>query len=306
MRIGILEGTDFSDHAIKSLKKIGSVDVFDPSKSDIASFLKDKEVLFVRLKWYLNEELLEGAKNLKYICSPTTGSNHIDLSYLESKNITLISLKGESAFLSNIRATPEHTFGLVLALLRKYKFVFSRAPEFKERDAYKGEEIYRKRVGIIGFGRVGTLMARYLEAFNAEVSFVDIRPDIQTSIKRYDTLKLLIENNDIIILSCNYTKENEKMMNKDVLKWMKDKYFINTARGELVDEDALIEYLESDHFKGVALDVLANETGTHNLSRIRALTHDKNVILTPHISGATVESMATTEEFIVKKLENYI
>ena len=304
MQIGILECNQFSKKAISTLESVGKVELFDESKNNLAEFLSDKDVIFVRLKHFLGKSLLSSAKQLRYICSPTTGHNHIDNEYLDSRGIELISLKGENKFLNSIRATPEHTFGLVLALLRNYKFSFcDNQKSFKDRELLKGYEIYKKYIGIIGLGRVGKIISEYFICFGANVDFYDIL-DVEYSdkINKVDSLDTLINNNDIIILCASYSNENIAMIGNNQLDLMRDKYFINTARGELVDEDDLLQKVESNHFKGLAVDVLSGENGSHKLNMIRELSKSKNIIITPHIAGATYESMSRTEEFIATKV----
>ena len=92
------------------------------------------------------------------------------------------------------------------------------------------------------------------------------------------------------------------MISENLLELMKGKYFVNTARGELVNEPALLKKVQSNHFQGLAIDVLSNENGCHNLNKLRKLSRLRNVIITPHIAGATYESMSRTEEFIASKL----
>jgi D-3-phosphoglycerate dehydrogenase / 2-oxoglutarate reductase len=304
LQIGILESNDFSNTAFNLLKKIGDISMYDENENSIAEFIEDKEVLFIRLKYYLNSTNLKSAHKLKYICSPTTGHNHLDINCLNENNIQLVSLKGEVDFLSNIRATPEHTFGLTLSLLRNYKFVYSENKDFSQRDDYKGNELYKKKIGIIGYGRVGKIISKYFLAFESDIGFFDTDENIKNhkDVVRYENIETLITNSDIIILTASYSVENENMINKDLIALMKHKYFINTARGELIDEKYLIEKIQLDYFNGVALDVLKNETSENNLLLLKELSKNKNIITTPHIAGATYESMYATEEFIVKKL----
>jgi len=308
MQIGILECNQFSEKAIATLELAGKVELFDEKKSNLSEFLTDKDVIFVRLKYFLGESLLGCARQLQYICSPTTGHNHIDIRYIESRGIKLISLKGETSFLNTIRATPEHTFGLVLALLRNYKLSFcDNQKSFEDRELLKGYEIYQKKIGIIGLGRVGRIISEYFICFGASVDFYDIL-DVEYSdkVNKVDSLDTLINSNDIIILCASYSNENIAMIGNNQLDLMRDKYFINTARGELVDEDDLLQKVESNHFKGLAVDVLSGENGSHKLGVIRRLSKFKNIIITPHIAGATYESMSRTEEFIVKRLISLI
>ena len=300
MQIGILEPRHFSKSAITKLKKYGDVSLHTNVNFD--EFLADKEVLFIRLKYQMDSVFFEKAKKLKYICSPTTGLNHVDLVEANKRNIKIICLKGETEFLSTIRATPEHTFGLLLSLLRNYKKAFLNTNnENWNRDLHKGFEVYKKTIGIIGMGRVGKILTKYITAFGGEVLYVDV--DIVNGLenaKKLDTLDKLIEQSDIIFLTASYSEENEKMINKHIIDLMKNKYFINTARGELVDEEYLMSMVLKNHFSGVALDVISNETDiqNNNLKKFLPLCDTHNFILTPHIAGATYESMWRTEEFI--------
>jgi D-3-phosphoglycerate dehydrogenase / 2-oxoglutarate reductase len=303
MQIGILEPNQFSEKAITSLEKLGTVKIFN-EKDDLSKFLTDKHVIFVRLKYFLNKEMLNCATQLAYVCSPTTGHNHIDRDYLDLRGIKLISLKGEVSFLNTIRATPEHTFGLVLALLRNYKISFcDMQKNFKDRELLKGFEIYQKNIGIIGLGRVGRIISEYFTCFGAKVSFFDIKEVTHsTKINKANSLEELVNNNDVIILCASYSINNINMISENLLELMKGKYFVNTARGELVNEPALLKKVQSNHFQGLAIDVLSNENGCHNLNKLRKLSRLRNVIITPHIAGATYESMSRTEEFIASKL----
>jgi len=305
MQIGIMESKDFSSKAIEELQKIGQVLCY--KDKDLDDFLQSKEILFIRLKYYIDIDFLEKAKKLKYICTPTTGLNHIDLEVCKKKGIKVISLKNESSFLTTIRATPEHTFGLVLSLLRNYKTAFLNDDNQKwDRDKYKGYELYGKTVGIIGLGRVGKILANYFKAFDSEILFYDIDEMVTSSVARKkDSIEKLIDKSDIIILSASYFPQNHQFFHKDYIDLLKDKYFINTARGELVDEKYLISKIKDNYFKGIAIDVIQNETHKDNiLNELLRLTFKRNLIVTPHIGGATYESMWKTEEFIVKKLIN--
>lgn len=305
MQVGILEPQDFSNEAISLLKKVGPVKFF--TGRDIKNFVKDKEVLFIRLNYFIGGDLLAAASKLKFICTPTTGLNHLDLKEIKKRKIKIISLKGEIKFLSNVRATPENAFALMLSLLRNYKGAFLNEKNKEwNRDKYKGHEVYEKQVGIIGFGRVGKILARYFSAFGASVFFYDTNKEIKPIFraKKVSSIKDLIKKTDIIFLAAAYTSANEKFFDKKYIDLLKNKYFINVARGELIDENYLLKKIKANFFKGIALDVIDKENGQNKLSQFLKLTHGRNFILTPHISGATYESMAKTEIFIAKKLLN--
>lgn len=303
MQIGILEPFGFSQKAIDKLKHIGQVECFDGNDLDV--FVRDKEVLFIRLGHYIDNNFLDRADKLRYLCTPTTGFNHINMDSVFERNVAVVSLKGENDFLAQIRATPEHAFGLALALLRNYKYAFIKSDMVEwNRDAYKGEELFGNTVGIIGFGRIGHILAKYFCCFGVEVYYYDIDPSIPETghAKRIDTLEELLRLANIIIMAASYSKSNRRFFDKRYIDLLEDKYFVNISRGELIDEEYLIEKIKKSYFKGVALDVIANENISNNMSKFIALAGDRHLILTPHIGGATYESMKKTEEFIADKL----
>ena len=301
MHIGILEKTNFSKSAISRMGVNNEInDLTDWIHSPVIR--EDIDVLFVRLKYYLGEQVLKFFPNLKIICSPTTGLNHIDLGYLDRKEIRLISLKGQTEFLKNIRATPEHTLGLIISLFRNYRAAFN--PQLVvDRDYLRGKEVFDTRFGLIGMGRVGNVLSNYLSAMGGKVSYYD--PFVnRSSHSKISSLQELIESNECIVLCCNHTTNNSNLIDENLLLKMKNKYFINTARGELVNQAALLNLIEKDFFAGVALDVIAEETadGLVEMRKAFVQMNSKNIIFTPHMAGATFESMIKTENFIVEEL----
>ena len=303
MQIGILEPQDFSEVVKASLKKLGNVSLFAGDK--LSEFIADKDILFIRLVYLIDKEFLIHARNLKYVCSPTTGLNHIDLEECERIGIKIISLKEEKNFLFNIRATPEHTFGLSLSLLRNYKKAFLNQQNNKwSKEIYIGSELYENNIGIIGFGRVGRILAKYFEAFGAKVFFFDKNDAIKevNGAVKMSCIEDVINNSNVIILSASYLKSNKFFFGQKYIDLLKNKYFINTSRGELIDEEYLMSKIEQSFFKGVAIDVISNEQSNNNLEMLLKLSAKHNLIVTPHISGTTYNSIHKTEEFILRKL----
>lgn len=307
MQVGLLEPDRFDPSAIARLQAMGhTVVAFDGR--DLRQFLKPVEVLFVRLAHQIDAAFLAQAPALRYLCSPTTGHVHLDEPGLAARGIRIVSLRGEQAFLETIRATPEHTFGLILALLRRYRGAFSHVDAGGwDRDLFRGEELYGQKVGIIGLGRVGFRVASYCEAFGAQISYVDTK-EVKASKdwQRLTGVRQLVEANRVIVLCASYANGAAPVLGRAEIAAMRGRYLVNTARGELVDEQALLEAVEGDALEGVATDVLSHETGAHLLSRWNAAAAGRNVIVTPHIGGATFTAMARTENFIVGKLAHIL
>ncbi len=307
MQVGLLEPDRFDPSAIARLRQMGHVVVpFDGN--NLTEFLKPVQVLFARLAYPIDGVFLARAPALRYLCSPTTGHAHMDEDALAGRGIRIVSLRGEQAFLETIRATPEHTFGLILALLRRYRGAFSHVDAGGwNRDLFRGEELYGQKVGIVGLGRVGFRVASYCEAFGAQVSYFDTK-EVKAAAgwQSLPGVLQLIEANRIILLCASYTNGTAPVFGSEQIAAMRGRYLVNTARGELVDEDALLKAIEADVLEGVAIDVLSHETGAHQLQRWNAAAAGRNIVVTPHIGGATFTAMARTESFIVGKLEKIL
>lgn len=311
LRILVAEGRDFSIQAVALLQKVGILTVSDLDRSGLLAAVQDFDILWVRLRNRIDEEIMGLAKQLRIIATPTTGLNHIDLKTAEKRGITVLSLRGEDEFLNRIRATAELTVGLTISLLRKIPAASQHAIACKwNRDLFKGTEISEKIVGIVGYGRLGKIVAKYFLAFGANVLVAD--PYVQkievNQGEQLVPMTTLLSNADIISLHVNLTDATKKMFDRHLFQSMKPgAYFINTARGELVEEAALLSALESGQLAGAALDVLCGELDKIFQKNILIKYAEKNdnLILTPHIGGCTTESMAKTEEFLARKVVGF-
>ncbi|MAT10455.1 MAG: hypothetical protein CMM02_05530 [Rhodopirellula sp.] len=303
MKIGILEPDNFNTSAINFLQKRDSVKLYDGT--GIQDFLIDLDALFIRLKYKIDSSFLKSAQKLKYICSPTTGHTHIDEKITKNKNIKLITLRGEKDFLSTIRATPEHTFGLILSILRNYKECFLHTQSGGwDRDKFRGEELFGNTVGIIGLGRVGFQVAEYCESFGAKVSYYDIYKEVnaKNAWTKQTSVLSLIKGSRIIVLCASFVNGEKPILNRNEIDYLENKFFVNTARGELVDEGYLIKFIKENKILGIGIDVIFDELNQSSLNSWVNVARNRNVSLTPHIGGATDVSMHKTELFIAQKL----
>jgi D-3-phosphoglycerate dehydrogenase len=306
VRIGILEPDGFSVVARARLEKLGDVIVFEGG--GLSAFLQDKQVLFVRLRTRIDGDFLALARKLRVLCSPTTGLTHIDLEALAARRVQLLSLKGEAKFLERIRATPEHAVGLLIALLRNYRIAFQcGAEEHWDRDRCRGEELFGMQVGIAGFGRVGRRIAHYLCGFEAEVGWFDpyVSEDYSGT-TRYNSLTELISSSRAVVLAASYELGSRPLIDAELVAALAGKYFVNVARGELVDDAALRVAVKSGQLAGCAVDVISDEYNVDARRRWREVAQAGNTIVTPHIAGATYNSMRATEEFLVQKLADHL
>lgn len=300
MNILIAECRNFSEEAAHLLSQAGSLRQADLARHELAYHLDDVDVLWVRLRHRIDESLLEHAPRLKVVVTPTTGLTHVDLDALERRGIRLLCLRGETDFLSDVRATAEHTIALMLALLRSLPAAVAHVSDGGwSRDLFRGHELYGKKVGIVGYGRLGRIVARYLMAFEAEVLITD--PALGGIGLPLNTV---LARSDIVTLHVDYTPDKHQFFSRECFSRMRHaSWFINTSRGELVDEAALLAALRSGRLAGAAHDVLEGEGTSEDTlpAVVQYANMHGNVIVTPHIGGCTYESMQKTEMFLARK-----
>lgn len=311
MKIAITESENFSSEAINLLSKIGEVIALDCESLDVfIDNCKESEAIFIRLKFRIDKRVIDSLPRLKFILSATTGTDHIDVPYFLQKGGEIICLKGETKFLETIPSTAEHTWGLLLALLRRIPSSFDHVKQgYWNRNLFKGNNLKNKKIAILGMGRVGKQVARYAECFDMEVGFYDI-VDKNVVYKKFETAAALFQWADIISIHIPLNEANINYIDKDLIDYAKTGIvLINTSRGGVWNENAIAENLFTNKIYGVAVDVLVDEFDAAKITANPLTTLAKkgyNIIITPHISGATFESMAMTEDFIAQKFVNRI
>jgi D-3-phosphoglycerate dehydrogenase len=274
--------------------------------------LKDISVIFAPLGYFFGEDIFFNAPNLKVIATNTTGVPHIDMESAASRGIHVISLKDEKEFLDTITPTAELTMGLIINITRNVIPAIKSVLDGKwSRWEFGGQAMLsRMSLGIVGLGRLGKMVARYAAAFGMNVSYYDpfITHEPQWAYARIESMEQLVSQSDIVTVHIPMNEENRYLFNKNVFhKFKKGSYFINTARGEVVDSEALIESLENGIIKGAALDVLDGEFEPDFSNRVLlhplvqyARTHD-NLIITPHIAGSTEDAWHLTQRHVIEQ-----
>jgi D-3-phosphoglycerate dehydrogenase len=218
----------------------------------------------------------------------------------------VVSLKGEVEFLRSVRATAELTVALAFALMRRIPNAVQsvRSGEW-DRDLFRGHELFGKTVGIVGLGRLGTLAAGYFKAFGMNVLGYDIRSDFPVKVAdRVATLTELLQRSDVVTLHVAYDLSTRHLIGKPQIDTMPSHaVLINTSRGGVVDETALLSALQHGRIAGAALDVLDGEPDINkNHPLIEYATKHDNLLITPHVGGNTVESFIKTEMFLAEKV----
>lgn len=316
MNILFTEPYRHSPKALRTYSSMGRIFELDKVKKNsirAKKIFKDTQILVIR-NFIVDKKFIDSLPNLKMVVSPTTGVNHIDTNYLKKKGIKVISLKGRTGFLKNITSTADHTMALVLALLHHLPWSFDEVKKGNwPRNEFIGNQLKGKTLGILGYGRLGKIVARYAKAFWMKVVACDPYVSLKT-MKKHGVEKVsmsgLFKESDVVSIHASLTEETQSFVGEKFLKLMKkDAVLINTARGEIIKGDALFRALKKGWIKGAAIDVLRDERRDGSHLRNNKLWHyarsHKNLIICPHIGGTTVEAMEATEIFVAELAKKY-
>jgi D-3-phosphoglycerate dehydrogenase len=312
IRLLLAEKSSFSQRGIEALGDLGQLDALDLTQSELTNRVGNYDVLVVRLGLRVNAEVLAAGKRLQAVVTPTTGLDHIDSMIARQRGIAVLSLKGERDFLDKVVGTAEHTMALMLSLLRHIPFAFDavKCNEWR-RDLYRGRELCERRLGILGYGRLGSIVARYALVFGMHVYVYDpYISDAPPPIKRCSSLEELLSQAEVLTIHVPLNEETEGLLGARELALLPvEAAIVNTSRGAIINEDALLVALESGRLAGAALDVICHEelvgTGVTNPLLDYARAHT-NLVITPHIGGATYESVEKADLFIVGKLRRFL
>lgn len=282
---------------------------FTSTKQEVESTIESYHGIVIRSRFKIDKTFLDKATNLKFIARVGAGLESIDCDYAIAKGIHLIA-----AAEGNANAVGEHALGMLLSLFNNLNKANKeiKSGEWK-REANRGYELEGKTIGIIGYGNMGKSFAKKLSGFDVKVLCYDILPNVGDSNATQVTLDELQGHADVLSLHTPWTPETDKMVNKDFISTFKKPFWlINTARGNSVVTDDLMEALQSGKIKGAGLDVLEYEKlSFENLfeeekpKAFEYLLQAENVLLTPHIAGWTFESHQKLAQTIVDKIKSF-
>lgn len=262
----------------------------------------------------VNKELLDALKeaNINCISTRTVGFNHIDLNYAKKLGIRVCNAKYPP------NGVAEFTVMLMLIALRKYKpAMWRQGVNDYSLSGLQGKELGQCTVGIIGTGRIGQAVLKNLTGFGCKLIAYDPYP--QESVQKiadYVDIDTLFKTSDIVSLHVPFTEDNRYMINADnIAKMKKGVLIVNASRGELVDIDALIEAIESEHVGAVAMDVIEDEVGIYHQRRINDIIKNRkmaylrqfpNVVLTQHMAFYTNVNVDSMVECSIQGIKEII
>ena len=265
------------------------------------------DAVLVRFNTKVGSNIFGKESNIKAVISPATGLDHIDMKSAKLNGVKVFHLRGKKRFLKGVSGTAELSVGLMLSVMRKIPQSFSAVKNgIWDTGPFRGNEVAGKTLGVIGCGRLGSKVSRTAVSLGMKVIAYDpyisrFPSGVEVKSSQLD----LLSNADIVSLHVPLLDETKHLISHNEVSQMKTGVvIINTSRGAIIKTSALLNGLNSKHILSAALDVVEDEHlmkgATHPLVEY-ACKHD-NLLITPHIGGATFESVEKTDLFI---LENY-
>jgi D-3-phosphoglycerate dehydrogenase len=285
--VKVLVKEKIADSGVELLRSQFEVDLgLEMSNQELEQKIGDYDAILIRSATQMTPELIELARNLKVIGRAGTGVDNVDIPAATRRGIIVANAPE-----SNSVAAAEHTLALALALFRNVPQAHGSLVEGRwDRAKYKGAELYGKTLGVIGFGRIGQLVAKRAQSFDMDVvafdKFVSAERFKELGVEGLDSIEEVLGRADLVTLHTPKTPETIGMINAETIAAMKDgARVVNCARGELIDLDALTAGLESGKLGGAALDVFPSEPFTEHPIFSRS-----DVVVTPHLGASTAEA----------------
>ena len=305
IKVLLLEKLDKSAKDI-FIKEGYDVETFDGSLSEeeLISKIKNVSILGIRSKTYISKKVIDSAKRLLSIGAFCIGTNQIDLDECKKAGITVFN-----APYSNTRSVVEIVIGQIINLMRS---IVDKSNDLHQgiwrKDSINSNEIRNKVIGIIGYGNIGSQLSVICESLGMRVIYYDIVDKLSIgNAKKYNTLKSLLKESDIVSLHVDGRDENTNLIGKREFELMKkNSILINYSRGNIVDTKALKENLINNKLMGAALDVFPREPLNNKEKFESSLRGIKNLILSPHIGGSTKEAQKNIGTYVPVKVIDFI
>ncbi|WP_296708471.1 phosphoglycerate dehydrogenase [Rhodoblastus sp.] len=305
IRVLLLEG--IHESAVALFNAAGYTNVTRLTKAldgeALREALQGVHIVGIRSRTKLTEEVFEAAGRLIAVGCFSVGTNQVNLNSARVRGIPVFN-----APFSNTRSVAELVIGEIVMLLRR---IFPRSVSAHEggwdKSANDSLEVRGKILGIVGYGNIGSQLSMLAESMGMKVIFFDITDKLRHgNTEPCDTLEELLGQADVVSLHVPETPQTRNMMGEAQFRAMKKgAYFINNARGTVVDIDALAQAIKDKHLRGAAIDVFPKEPGSNAEKFVSPLQGLDNVILSPHIGGSTEEAQERIGSEVARKLIDY-
>ncbi len=297
----VCDGMD--QNIFESLQGISDFEVHPKKKctqDEIKELLPKVSGMVIRSATAPDKAMMDAAPNLKYIIRAGEGTDNIDRAYAAEKGIKVSNTPG-----ANNNSAAEHAIALMMSTLRRIPWAHQSMKEGRwDKSLFTGVELANKKVGILGFGRIGQIVAKRLQGFDVEVNFFD--PMVESvdipNCTKVNTVEEIFSENDIITIHTPLIDATRNLVNYDLMSKMHgNAILVNCARGGIVVEEDLLLALQRKVFRAAAFDVFSTEPLEEN-SKLREL---ENFIMTPHLGASTEEAQIRVGEMSVTQLKEF-
>lgn len=278
-------------------------DLPDLTRAETLDIIKNYTGIAIRTKFNIDKEIIDAGNQLRFIARAGAGMDNIDVLYATEKNIECINAPE-----GNKTALAEHAIGMLLSLmnnLRKADIEVRKG--IWDREGNRGYELKGKTVGIIGYGFMGRSFAKKLKSFDVNVIAYDkYQSGFSDEFAHEVSMEQIVKHSDILSLHIPLKRETNQLVDDEyLLHFKKPIFFLNTARGEIVNTQAVLKAIKAGKILGAGLDVLEIEKfpALAEQNWFDELVNEGRVLLSPHVGGWTVESYRKISEVLAEKLK---
>ncbi|MDD3190911.1 MAG: NAD(P)-dependent oxidoreductase [Candidatus Pacebacteria bacterium] len=318
-----IEEKKYLENKLKDSQKVSPVFYRSKLNKRTVGNIKDAEIVVSFVYSRINQDVLKEMSRLKLISTMSTGFDHIDLEYCKEKGITVCNIPAYGE-----RTVAEHTFALILSLSRKIPQSIEKTRKFDfSLEGLRGFDLENKTLGLVGTGHIGANVAKIAKGFEMNIIASEPKPD-KALIKKLGikivSLENLLQSSDIISLHAPLNRFTYHLINKkNIMMIKKGAYIINTARGGLIETEALIKALDRGILSGAGIDVLEEESAIKEEKELlgktrgdneklkailqnRILSSNPRVIITPHNAFNSNEAMQRILDTTIENIENFL
>ena len=302
MKPFIVVADGFDKDLFEDLKNTSEFEVHPSSKlsqDELKELLPKINGLVIRSATKVLKDYLDLAPNLKYVIRAGAGTDNIDKASCQEVGVKVSNTPG-----ANNNSAAEHAIALMMTVLRKTAFAHKTMSNGGwDKSKFTGNELANKKVGIVGFGQIGQIVAKRIGGFEPEVLFYDPfqeKSDLSYCVKA--ELETVFKECDVITIHTPLMDETRGLINKELMSLMKPgAILVNAARGGIVNENDLVEILREGKIRGAGFDVFATEP----LEKDSPLRSLDNLVMTPHLGAATEEAQYRVGEMAVHQLKEF-
>lgn len=297
---------------VRAFEGLGKCTFIRYDRDYLLEHIEEFDVLVPHLFENIDAAVVSRATNLKILATPSTGRDHINLEAVNASGIHLISLNDDPSFIKEITSTAEMNWLLVLACMRQLRNLMARVQVDKKwvNTDIRGFELNNKTLGIVGYGRLGKMVARYGKCFGMRVYAYDVDEAQYDEVVEGVDFDKLLTNSDVISLNAKLNSTSENLIDFVAVRKMKEGVVIvNTARGGIIESNAIIDGLDTGKIGAIGLDVCNDEYESAHLPKdplVERSFYDNRILITPHAGGSTHDAHGKVFGKIAELISDYL